>query len=171
MKLLRRLWAARHVAGWRIFVVAPLWSFHRRFLVFEHDLRSGEDLSDDAIVGELADEAAFAELPLVNPMLKPSTIERRRAEGLSCWVARLDGRVVHYRWYAGEPAYLPFVGLTWEPATEGEYMGMDAFTHPDARGIGIHAAMNRQHIARRWLGVYTTTGSAVVKDGHLTIHR
>lgn len=143
-----RLYSAWLIGGWKIILFAPVWLVCRRFLVIEKNLDEvPEGKAPVHLVWERLSGSALDELALMNPLLRPEEIRRRDEAGQICYACRIEGQIVHYRWYAQSPAYLPFLRLIWEPQP-GDYTILDVYTRPDMRSRGIHSMLGQSGAAR-----------------------
>jgi GNAT superfamily N-acetyltransferase len=93
----------------------------------EEAIRTGE-------VGEVGPEA-LSELALLRPNLAWQAPERF-ARGDRCFVARHEGRIVNARWIAQHVARVEYLDLDLPLEPEEVYV-YDAWTHPEARRLGI----------------------------------
>lgn len=149
-----RLRSAWLIGGWKIILFAPVWLVCRRFLVIEKNIDEvPEGQAPIHRTWERLSGSALSELALLNPLLRPEEIRRRDDAGQICYACRIEGQIVHYRWYAQWPVYLPFLRLTWEPQP-GDYTILDVYTRPDVRSRGIHSMLGQWGAARaRELGL------------------
>jgi GNAT superfamily N-acetyltransferase len=155
LNLLRRVREARYAAGGiRGLVVAPVWLIRRHYLVLEMNItaNSGGDTAPSLEWEQLV-ESTLGELLDSFPEIDHEQTRDRFRKGQICYVCRADGRIIHYRWYVSEPAWLPFLKVTWDPEA-GDYTVLGAFTHPDYRRRGVNSALLQQGLARaRELGL------------------
>jgi GNAT superfamily N-acetyltransferase len=136
-----RFAAVADTIGWpRALLLAPLWAMSRRFIISDRPLVDLPEVTDPRYPWDELRGEALQELPGLNPLLTPAEIERRVKEGMTCFACRMEGRIVHYRWYATSSVWLPFLGLRWQPEP-GDYTSLDVFTAPDLRGKGIHGVL------------------------------
>ncbi len=153
---MHRLREAQYAAGGvRGLAVAPIWLIRRRYLILEMDIAAGGggEATTPAFEWERLAEHTHGELLDANAELDPDQIRGRMRDGQVCYVCRADGRIIHYRWYVSEPAWLPFLRTTWYPEV-GDYTVFGAFTHPDFRRRGVNGALLQQGLARaRELGL------------------
>ena len=92
-------------------------------------------------------ETEVAPLFEMNPSLEPDLVATRFREGQTLFACLIEGRIVHYRWYASKRSWLPFLRLGWEPE-EGDYTVVGAYTPPQERNRGVNTAVVRQGLER-----------------------
>ncbi len=122
------------------FQILP-WLLRRRYLAFTYplDFIPAPSSGPDGLTVSLASRADAAALARFRPGFYPSAlVERRLGEGHLCFLAGLDGRLVHVRWLFTGPVFLPYLRRTLVPAP-GEAYADEAFTAPGDRGRGIHS--------------------------------
>lgn len=74
--------------------------------------------------------------------------QRRIAEGMCLYTAVADGRLIHYGWLVPRQyeARFPYVNQDYV-FPEGSAVLFNAYTHPAARGTGLHLRSMRRRIA------------------------
>jgi hypothetical protein len=137
----RLLDANRTLGLQRLLWVAPRWLLRQEYLVFVGDLRSPlpEVPAHESLRWTTSTEAQIDRVLGINPALSEAEIRRRPREGqesLLCWIGE---SLVHYRWDATAPPYLPYLGKTL-CLLQGDINATDAFTHPAFRGRAITGA-------------------------------
>lgn len=133
----------------RAAAVAPLWVVQRRFAVSTLALDRAA-LPADADAGsrwEVLRGRALDALIGINPLLERREVRRRAESGMLCYACRVDGEIVHYRWYATGAVWLPFLGLRWVPE-KGDYTALDVFTVPGMRNRGLHKRFSVEGLDR-----------------------
>lgn len=135
--------------------IAPIWLFCRHFQVLEANLLELPAASPPPL--ELHWQRLGAEhardIAALNPLLQPDEFARRIDQGFVCFGVLQAGELVHYRWYATAPVWLPFLRIRWVPAP-GDYTALDVFTVPRTRRKGLHYAISFQGLDRaRELGM------------------
>lgn len=76
------------------------------------------------------------------PAVQSSMEESLRRGHLYAVAFAADGRPLHTRWVASEPALIPEIGREFVPGPEGAYL-YGGYTREDARGRGIDGIMRR----------------------------
>jgi GNAT superfamily N-acetyltransferase len=74
-------------------------------------------------------------------------VRERLRKGQRCFVAKIDGRIVHYNWLGDESLNEPprsFVALNGRKRDRKEIFVEDAFTAESWRGMGIHTAVQHE---------------------------
>jgi hypothetical protein len=137
------------------------WTVRREFVVFARDL-SRPDPHDAPDPSLRWTDLSTATAPLVSgidPAFGERDLARMLGEGQRCRLAWRGGRLVHYRWDATGPAYLPYLHRRYRPQA-GDVLTTWLYTAPDQRGRGInrasHADLRAQALARggrRSLGI------------------
>ena len=139
----------------RAAVIAPGWLVSRRFevLVGVLDELGASTPSIPGLEWQALTASDAPEIAAINPLVDADAFQRRFALGMACFGVRLDGALVHYRWYASTPVWLPFLRLRWVPEP-GDYTVFDVFTAPEARRRGLHTTISIQALERaRGLGL------------------
>ncbi len=115
------------------------WAIRREFLVFQRDLRAGLP-AFPAVASSRWTQLTATHIPVVqalNPALGEAEIRRRLGEGQDCLLCWLGDSLVHYTWHTTKPAYLSYLGKTFQPL-QGDLFVVETFTHPAFRRQGIH---------------------------------
>ncbi len=115
------------------------WAIRREFLVFQRDLRAALP-EIPAVDSSRWAHLAATDIPRVqtlNPALGEAEIRRRLREGQDCLLCWLGDSLVHCTWYTTKPAYLSYLGKTFQPL-QGDMFVVETFTHPAFRRRGIH---------------------------------
>ena len=156
--LRRRAGIARSL-GLRGAATAVAWWWGREYLVYARDLR--RPLPEIPEVGpirwEPLTEATIPDLRAVDPSARIVDVRRRWAEGQECLLYWHGAWPVYYIWTATGSVYLEYLRRTLHPRP-GDYLVVDAFTHPKFRGRGVGAlstvvGLHRATASgcRRWL--------------------
>jgi hypothetical protein len=135
---LLRLRAAAEILGWRLAWVGPLWVLRPRYLVLLRDLTAPVPPAPPRadLRWSVLGPADVGRLTAMDPELGPGDVRRRLDEGQECHLCWAGDALVHYRWEASRPAYLPYLGLTFRPLA-GDVCSTWSFTHPAYRGRGL----------------------------------
>jgi hypothetical protein len=116
----------------------PAWLVRREYAVVVRDLTRPLPPPPARVdlAWALLTERDIPELRAADPGLSERRIRAWLAEGRECAVARLDGRIAHYRWYARGRVFLPYLGraLRLEP---GDMLVDLAFTRRNLRRRGV----------------------------------
>lgn len=145
-----------------MFLTIPAWSMRKRYLVVMKDFLfqdAGVPPSSLLEWRTLA-EAQIPDVLAICPRLSRGEIRRRFEEGQECHLGWVEGRLVHFRWEAQKPAFLPYLGKKLQPL-EGDLLITEVFTNPKFRGRGIYTASLHQAFGRaRELGFRRVIGLA-----------
>lgn len=139
--------AVANVGPVRAMAVAPLWLIHRRFVVSTLVLDRLPASPDPASRWDRLQGPALDELFEINPLLEREEVRLREESGMLCFACRIGGEIVHYRWYATDALWLPFLGLRWIPEV-GDYTTLDVFTTPKMRNRGFHKRFSIEGLSR-----------------------
>lgn len=137
-RILRLLDTCRTVGVLETLKLVPRWAVRPEFFVFLIDLR-GPLPTVPAVEDARLSLLTEAEIPCVrqiNPALSEAEMRRRLREGQECLLGWMGGSLAHYWWYATAPAYLPYLGKTFQPSG-GDIFTVEIFTHPAFRRQGI----------------------------------
>ena len=133
--------AHRAMGTRRLLAVAPRWLVHPTFVVFVRDARQPSPVPPGGLdlAWEDVDQASLAVVLALNPLLGQAEARRRLAEGQRCYLGRVGGEPVYYRWETTLPAYLPYLGRVFRPLP-GDVLVNESYTADRWRGRGVMTA-------------------------------
>lgn len=128
------------------------WLYSDRYLLL-HAVEATEavivDSDDGLYCNRVEDLALFEQTERWLPRdVFVAEARRRIAEGMCLYTAVTDGRLVHYGWLVPRQheAWFPYVHQRFV-FPEGSSVLFNAYTHPAARGTGLHLRSMRRRIA------------------------
>ncbi|MBI4525201.1 MAG: hypothetical protein HY695_15465 [Deltaproteobacteria bacterium] len=129
----------RAVGTVRLTLTVPAWLLRKKYLVLVKDLQSPVPPLpvDRKMNWTLLTESVLPQALSINPALTEHEIRRRWSEGQNCHLCWIEGQIAHYRWDTSRPAYLPYLGKTFD-VHEGDLLITEAYTHGKFRNLGIH---------------------------------
>lgn len=115
-------------------------TIYRRLTFLARPVRAAQPtrLGAEAVAFSLLDPGETGEYGTLRPDVPAAETRRRIAAGERCLVGRLDGELVHARWFAHRRVEIPYLGHSFE-LEPGVVYAYDGFTAPAARGLRISA--------------------------------
>ncbi len=117
------------------------WLVRRKFYVLTKDLRPPlpQPHLHHTIRWTLLSPNDIPQILALNPTLAETEIRRRLLENQECHLGWAGKDLVHYRWEACKPTYLPYLGKTIRPY-DGDIIITEAFTSRAFRKRGFYTA-------------------------------
>ena len=150
MRLIKNTWRRLRRKLANLGLVRWIWS-DRYLLVFAIDARSVPAVTDaDGLAcNDLAHLACFRQTERwLPPEAFAAEARRRIADGMRLYTSVRDGVLVHFSWLVPSQtdAWFPYVGQRYA-FPEGTAVLFNAYTHPAARGSGLHERSMRRRLA------------------------
>jgi hypothetical protein len=135
--LSRALRAAREGGAHEVWMRALALAGYRRLAVYLRDVADRyEPHSSPVTIGPLDDVDDHLAL---RPRVPRAEVERRLTLGDICCTACMGDEIVGVKWLAFGRAEIDYLGLAFDLAPDVAYV-YDAWTRPDARGLGVNRA-------------------------------
>jgi hypothetical protein len=138
--LIPRLREASRLLGWRLPFTGVSWLARPCYLVFARDLGAELPLVPRQQITHwtILTERDIPAIGAVDPMMTASEVSRRLAEGQVCRLAWIGSDVVYFHWDTDQPAFLPYLRLTFRPRL-GQACVDASFMARGYRGRSIYA--------------------------------
>lgn len=139
---------------------------YRRLIIVARPLESGPPpgAAKIAVATELLDEKTVADYLTLRPDTPAAEVERRLRSGQRCVLVRHQGAPVSARWFATRRADIEYLDLVFDLPPGVAYV-YDVYTDPQARGLGISAAVRSHYETMlREEGCHTLLGTAMPEN-------